>query len=96
VGIDENREHAERFIVLDKTHPTHIGREIVDVAGALGGFLTVFLEIQIERKILNVVETPIPLIKRLNVYRPDPLVASRAETRDKIPANETTRPGNKD
>jgi hypothetical protein len=96
VGINENREHAKRLIVFDKTHPAHIGREIVDVPDALGGLLTVLLEIQIEREILNVVETPVPLINRLNVYRPDPLVASRAEIRDKIPANEATRSSNKD
>jgi hypothetical protein len=77
--------------VLDKTHPAHINREIVDVASALGGFSTVFLEIQIERKILNVTETLVPLIKRLNVYRPDPLVASRAEIRDKVPTDKSTR-----
>jgi hypothetical protein len=94
MGIDEDREHAKRFIVLDKLHPAHIGREIVDVGGAMSGFLTVFSEIQIERKILNVVETLVPLIERLNVYRSDPLVASRAEICDKIPANETTRSSN--
>jgi hypothetical protein len=60
----------------------------------LGGSFTVFLEIQIERKILNVIETLAPLIKRLNVYCPDPLVASRAKIRYKIPPDKSTRSSN--
>jgi hypothetical protein len=61
----------------------------------MGGFLAAFLEIQIERKILHVVKSLVPLFNRLTVHRPDPLGPSRAQTRDKIPADETTRPSNK-
>jgi len=79
--LNQNREHAKRFIVLDKTHPAILAGDC-RCRWRPGRLSTVFLEIQIERKILNVVETPVPLIKRLMFYRPDPLVASRAEIRD--------------
>ena len=34
--VDQHGKHAQRFVVLDKSHPAHIGREIVDLFNAPG------------------------------------------------------------
>ena len=37
VGVDEDREHAEGFVVFDEAHAAHVGGEIVDFADAVAG-----------------------------------------------------------
>ena len=43
VGVDQNGEHAERFVVLDEAHATHVGGEVIDFVGAFGGDFTIWL-----------------------------------------------------
>ena len=82
--------------MLDKTHPAHIRREIVDIAGAFGGFFAVFLEFQIDGKAFNAVKTLVLPIKRLHVDRPDPSITMGAKGPDEVSAYESARPRDQD
>ena len=69
--VDQDREHAQGLIVFDEAHASHIGREIVNVVRAPGCALTVFQKVEVERKVLDIVETLIPLTERLDIDSAD-------------------------
>ena len=50
VRVDQHREHAQGLVVLDEAHAAHVGGQVVDVGGALGGALAVFRQVQVERR----------------------------------------------
>ncbi len=69
--VDENRQHAQSFVVLDEPHAAHIRREIVNLESALGGALAVLEDVQIELEIFDVVENLVPLFERLDINGAD-------------------------
>jgi len=79
--VDRHGKHAQRIVVFDEYHSSHIGRQIVDVSGAVGGPFAIFQEIQIQGKIFDIVKTLVPLIEGLAVHRANALVTARAEPR---------------
>ena len=91
VRIDQHGQHAQRLVVLDEAHAAHVGGQVVNLHGALGGRLAVFLEIQIEGEILDVVEALVPFVERLDVHRANVAVALLAQQRDQRAANKTAR-----
>ena len=50
-------QHAEGFVVFDEAHAAHVGGELEDDVGACGGLAAVVLVLQVEREVLDVVET---------------------------------------
>src|ERR1700750_1163630 len=93
VRVDEDREHAQGFVLLDEAHPAHVCGEIVDLRRAAGSDFAVFLQVEIEADIFDVVESLIPLMKRFNVDRADRRAASAPQIRDESTADETTCAG---
>jgi hypothetical protein len=45
VGIDQDGQHAQRFVRLNKSHSTHVGGQVVDIARAFRGPFAVFLQV---------------------------------------------------
>ena len=78
VRIDQNRQHAECSVRFNEAHPAHVGSQVVNFRGAFGGPFAVLFEVQIDRKILNVIKLLVPLIEWLDVnptHIPVPLLA---------------------
>jgi hypothetical protein len=73
MSIDQHGQHAQRLIVLDEAHAAHVGGEVVDFVGTFGRIFAVFLEIQIEGQILDVIEALVPLVERFCVDGSDTL-----------------------
>ena len=96
VGIDQHREHAQGFVVLDKPHAAHIRREIVDFGGALGGLLAVLFQVQVQNQVVGVVENLIPLRQRLDVDGANSLVALASQFGHHGAADKPARPGDQD
>jgi len=61
VRVDENAEHAEAFVEFNETHATHICSKIVDGVATIHGLDTGVFEFQIEREVLGLGKTLIPL-----------------------------------
>ena len=79
--------------MFDESHATHVGGEVVNLVGVAGGGLAVLLEVQVEREILDVVETLIPFVQRLDVHGADLLVALFAKISHQASADEAAGPG---
>ena len=75
MGIDQDREHAERAVVFDESHAAHVGSEIIDNGGVAerlfaGGFI-----LQINPEIFNLGENLVPFIEWFDVHRAQILAA---------------------
>jgi hypothetical protein len=46
MGVDQDGQHAEGFIIFDKAHASHIGGEVVNVRGAVDGDIAVRLRLR--------------------------------------------------
>ena len=77
--------------MLDKAHAAHVRGEIVDFVGALRSAIAVFLEIQIEAQVFDVVEALIPFSEGLFVNRTNVFVSLPAKLCDQMTAYESTR-----
>jgi hypothetical protein len=87
VGVNEDRKHTERFVVLDKTHPAHVCGEIIDFFGAFGRDFAILFEVQVQLQVLDVVEALVPLLERLHVYRTNPLISALSKRIHEMAAN---------
>jgi hypothetical protein len=65
--VDQHGKHAQRFVVLDKSHPAHIGREIVDLFNAPGRVAAGVHVAQIQLQILRLVRSKEPLVQRFAI-----------------------------
>src|ERR1700674_3553286 len=90
--VNENGKHAQRFVMFYEAHATHICGEIVDVLSAFGGRLAVFLQVQVERQVLDVVEAAVPLLQGFDINSPKGSVALLAKCCDEVAADEPSRP----
>ena len=88
------REHAERLVVLDEAHAAHVGGEIIDFVRALGRCLAVFAQIQVERKIFDIIKALVPLFERLDIHGANALVSLAAQVRHQMPADKSSCAGN--
>src|SRR5689334_12738778 len=77
--------------MLDKSHATHVGRQVVQVRGVPSNRLAVLLEIQIERQIFDILESLIPFVDGLTINSPNSLNATAAQGSNQISPNEPTR-----
>src|ERR1700689_3946435 len=93
MGVDQYGEHAESFVLLDESHASHVGREIVDLRCAPGSGFAVLLDAQVEGKIFNVSKALKPFIRRLDINGTNVLVALFAKLGNQIPPQEATRSG---
>ena len=91
MGIDQDREHAESFIVLDEPHPAHVTGEIIHVLHALGGHFADLTARTIGDVIFGKVMHLVPFLQRLDIDGPDLGVAEGLEVLDQMAADKTTR-----
>jgi hypothetical protein len=85
--VDQHAEHAERLVVLDEAHPSHVGGEIVDFAGARDRLLACFPPPEVELQVLRLGEALMPLLQRFDIDRAD-AKAVREETSSEVAADE--------
>src|SRR5208282_2367749 len=95
MGINENAEHACRFVQLDKSHSAHVSCEVVYDSSVFGSDAASFTLFQVEGKILNVIKCLIPIRQPFLINRPDILKTFSTQRADKMPADETTGASNK-
>src|SRR5215469_2869192 len=67
--VDEHAQHAERFIVLDETHPAHVGREIVNKIDIRHSALAALTVAQIELQTFGLGKHLKPFLERLHINR---------------------------
>lgn len=67
MGIDENAQHAKRFVVFNKAHAAHIGCQVENhVRSADCSFARRFVP-QIQYKILDIFGSLLPTLERFQV-----------------------------
>src|SRR5271165_2166085 len=96
MGVNQHREHTKSFVLLDESHAAHVGGEIVDITGALGRCFAVLLFIQIQREILNVSVSLVPMRQRLDIDGANTFVALRPQGSNKSATDKATGAGDKD
>src|SRR2546428_304181 len=52
VRVDQHREHAERFVTFDETHPPHVGGQVIDALGAPQRLLALSAPLQLQAQVL--------------------------------------------
>src|SRR5664279_45935 len=70
MGVDEDREHAERLVVLDETHSAHVRREVVDLRCAVDHDRAIACPAEVEFDALSVVVDLVPVPGWLDVRCP--------------------------
>jgi hypothetical protein len=88
VGVDQDREHAQRLVVLDEAHPAHVGGEVVDAVRPLERPVAGIPQGEIELDALGRVKPLMPFLERLQVDGED-VVTSVEEIRHEVATYET-------
>ena len=88
-------EHAVGLVVLDEAHAAHVGGQVVDPIGAIGGLDTGFFVLEVEGEVLGLGEALIPLPLRLFVDGAD-FVSLLEHGFDEVAADESTGAGDED
>src|SRR2546430_2019672 len=96
MSVDEHRKHAEAFIVFDKPHSPHIRSEIVNDISRHDSLLTRLFCLAIKPNVLDVSESLIPLVHRLDVYGPDIGVSLHAQISAQMAADESASAADND
>src|SRR5215469_12545531 len=94
--VDQNRKHAQSFIVLDEAHSAHVGCEIVDVGGARYGCVAVLLQFQTQDEVFAVPKFLVPLAERLSINITNAAMALFPQASYQAATNETSGTGNED
>src|SRR5207249_3955160 len=94
MGIDQDREHAERAVVFNESHATHVGSEVIDNGGVSQRLFAGGLILQIELEIFNLGENLVPFIEWFDINRAQILAALFQQVRDQMAANETSAAAN--
>ncbi|MEJ1973789.1 MAG: hypothetical protein WDM96_15410 [Lacunisphaera sp.] len=71
VRIDQHAEHAERLVVFDESHSSHVGRQVVAILRSIERLPAGRLVLEIEHEVLGLREFLMPLRDRLAVHDPD-------------------------
>src|SRR3954468_21988758 len=88
--VDQHAQHAERLIILNKSHSPHVGRQIVDLADSLTCRVTFVAQLQVGNDILYVVEHLVPLFQRFYIHAADSSVTFIAQSSDEVSPNKAT------
>ena len=91
--IDEDGEHTQGFVLFDEAHAAHICRKGIDFGRATNRDLAILFQVEIKRKIVDVIEALVPLVKWLHVDCADCGATSSTQVRDKSTANKTACTG---
>ena len=93
MGVGEHAQHAEGLVVLDEPHASHVGRQLVDVAGtaAYRAADAKVAGVAIGRagEVLRCRRHLIPVFKRLDVDRPHVAGAEIEQLLDEMATDES-------
>ncbi len=90
VGVDQDAEHAEGFVVFDETHAAHVGGEVVDDGGVFERGLAIFEAAEIELQVLDFGEALIPLFDGFDIDGSDVGVTAFEQIADEVATDEPT------
>jgi hypothetical protein len=90
VGIDQDAEHAQGFIVFDEAHAAHVRRQVKDGGGTMEGVEL----LQVRSHVLHTLVYLVPLTAWLDVDRPDNIDPISKQLFDQVAANESTSAAN--
>lgn len=96
VGVDKYREHTLRLVQLDKTHPPHIGSQVVDPLHSLSRLPARLQLPQVQLVIIHIVELLIPLRKGLQIHRANVLDPLLPQVRHQMTADKAAGAGDQD
>src|SRR5690348_1868143 len=87
--VDQHGEHAERPVVFDKSHPSHVRSQIVNdprifQSPVAGAFL-----LQISLHVLNIRKELVPFVKWFAVHRSNICKSFLQKVCHKMPADES-------
>src|SRR5436190_22600595 len=94
MGIDQDREHAKGFIVLNETHAAHVCGEVVDDFSPNDRLFTGLLLLKIETDIFDIGEDLVPFGSRLNIDGANIFVALPAQIGNQMTANKSAAAAN--
>ena len=69
MGVDQDAQHAKRFVVFDETHAAHVRGEIVDKVDARDRAFAAFFFAKIELQIFGLGEHLKPFLERFHIDR---------------------------
>jgi hypothetical protein len=61
--------------------------------GVFSGCFAIFLDVQIQRQVLDIAESLMPFLERLDIYRPDPPAALGTKCPNQVSPDESARAG---
>ena len=67
MGVNQDAQHAKRFVVFDETHSTHVGSEVIDKIDIGDGAFAAFLFLKIELQIFRFRKHLEPRLKRFHI-----------------------------
>lgn len=89
MGIDQHAKHAQRPVIFDKAHSTHVTRQVVDPLSVLGRLPAGGQFFQVEDKVFDVGKLLVPPVKRFNVHSSDARMALFKQVGDEVSADES-------
>ena len=93
VGADQHRQHALGLVGLDEAHAAHVGGQVVDHPGALGGGPAGLEQGEVAHLVLDARRLLVPLAERLHVDAADLGVAALLQDANQVTADEATGAG---
>ena len=93
VGVDEDAEHAEGFVVFDEAHAAHVGGEVVDDFGVFADELAGVDALDVHDEVFDVSVELIPVVEGFLVDGADVGVSLLLEEFDEVAADESAGSG---
>ena len=90
MGADQYRQHALGLVGLDEAHAAHVGRQVVDHLGVLGGLAARLEQGEIAHLILDAGSLLVPLVEGLHVDGADLGVAALLQHAHQVATDEAT------
>jgi hypothetical protein len=90
VGVGEDAQHAEGFVVFDEAHAAHVGSELEDDVSACRGFEAAVLVLKVKGEAFDVSGDLVPLVEGLDVDGADDIDAVAEQALNEVAADETT------
>jgi hypothetical protein len=93
MSVDQDATQAFDAEPFDKSHATHVRREIINLRGALTNAIAIFLLAAIKAKILGLWHAQVPLANWFLIYRSDSCKTFVMKIFRQISTNKATRTG---
>jgi hypothetical protein len=93
VGVDKDTQHAQRPVVLDESHPSHVACEVEYFIAAFGSAEARLFLLQVGNDILRFSNLLIPLVNWLDINNTHSM-ATACHFFSQVAADETAAAGN--